>query len=146
MAMARSRWGFTASIIPGGTTRRRWVRVSSFTSGRTSTGPGRSRASSATTTTCSGSETGRARQEALRGLEPPGLLKKPREHVLADLLQTEQHRRPRPVVVRQIERRGIELQQHLAIGEVDLDGDAFPVFLQAGEKPLLNVQGRRAVG
>src|SRR2546428_10601947 len=106
--MARSRWASTASITPGGTTPSRWVRADSFTSGRTSTAHGRSRASSATTTTWSGTETRNARQEALRSLEAPGLLEQPLEHVLAHLLQAEQYRRPRPVMVRQIERRGIQ--------------------------------------
>src|SRR6266540_4277530 len=114
--------------------------------GRRRMADGRSPASSATTTASSGSDARGARHEALRSLEAPSLLQKPREHVLAHCLQTEQHRRPRPVVVRQVERHGIQLEQHLAVGEIDLDGDALPVFLQAREKPLLNVQGRRAVG
>src|SRR5438034_4754915 len=85
-------------------------------------------------------------QEALRSLQLPGLLEDLLQQVHTHLLQTDQHCRVRPIVVRQIEGRRIQLEEHVAVGETDLYGNALPVLLQASKKLLANVQSRGPVG
>jgi hypothetical protein len=62
-----------------------------------------------------------------------------------DLAQPHQDGGVRPIVVREVERARVGLEEDVTVGEVQLDGDGVAVFLEPGHELLPDVEGRRPV-
>src|SRR5262249_31384258 len=85
------------------------------------------------------------RSQPRRSGEAPGPLQDLPELRLPYPREAHQERRPADVVIGEVEGLGIELQQDVAVGEVDLDRDGLTILLQPQQELALHVESRRAV-